>query len=175
MVLVVSLSMMGVLLLLLGVAYVILAPRWQEAQLLQQRFQQWEKAQSVEASLDLRQSHILSDIPWLDKIIRRIPIFVRLEHLRKQAGTSTSLGTWLLLSGLLGFGSYVVLTKSFQPPLFMSLGVACCGFALPIVFLRFQKAQRIRCFEEQFPEALDMLTRTEKSLKIHWARSLQLR
>ncbi len=151
--------MLGVL-VMLGMAYAVLAPRWQEAQALQQRFQQWETAQLVEEHLDLRQIHILSDIPWFNAILRRIPILVRLEHMRKQAGTSVSLGTWLLVSGLLGFGLYLAVSESFHPPLFMSLGGAGFGFALPFFFLKFQKGQRIRMFQEQFPEALDMLTRT---------------
>ena len=159
MILIISLSMLGVL-VVLGMAYAVLAPRWQEAQVLQQRFQQWEKAQSVEEHPDLRQVHILSNIPWLDAILRRIPLFVRFEHLRKQAGTTVSLGTWILASGLLGSCFYLALSQSFHPPLFMSLGVAGLGFALPLFFLKFQKSQRIRMFQEQFPEALDMLTRT---------------
>lgn len=159
MILIISLSMLGVL-VVLGMAYAVLAPRWQEAQVLQQRFQQWETAQLVEEHLDLRQIHILSDIPWLDAILRRIPLFVRLEHLRKQAGTSVSLGTWILASGLLGGCFYLALSQSFHPPLFMSLGGAGFGFAVPFFFLNFQKNQRIRMFQAQFPEALDMLTRT---------------
>ncbi len=159
MVWIIGFSMLGVL-VLLGIGYAVLAPRWQEAQILQQRFQHWEKAQSVEEHLDFRQTHILSDIPWLDAILRPIPIFVRLEKLRKQAGTPVSLGTWLLVSGLLGFGLYLAVAQSLAPPLFMSIGVAAFGFSLPILYLKFQKNQRLRIFQEQFPEALDMLTRT---------------
>lgn len=151
--------MLGVL-LLLGVGYVVFAPRWQEAQILQQRFQRWEESQSVEEHLDLRQIHILSDIPWLDRIFRRIPLMVRLEQLRKQAGTTVSLGTWILSSALLGFCFYLGLSQSVAAPVFFSLVSALCGFALPFLFLKFQKSQRIRMFQEQFPEALDMLTRT---------------
>jgi len=144
----------------LGMAYAVLAPRWQEAQVLQQRFEQWEKAQLVEEPPDFRQSHILSDIPWLDGILRRVPIFIRLEHLRKQAGTSVSLGTWVLTSGLAGFCFFLIVSKSFHSLPFMSLGAAVFGFAAPIFYLNFQKSHRIQMFQEQFPEALDMLTRT---------------
>jgi len=162
MVLVISLSMVGIL-VVLGVGYAVFAPRWQEAQILQQRLQHWEKAQSIEEHFDLRQSHILSDIPWLDDILRRIPILNKMENLRKQAGTTVSLGVWLLASGLLGLGFHLALSQNFAPPLFLSLGATLCGFSLPIVFLKFQKNQRIRMFQEQFPEALDMLTRTIQS------------
>lgn len=156
---IISLSMLGIL-VLLAAGYAVFAPRWQEAQILQQRFQHWEKPQSDEEHPDLRQTHILSDIPWLDAFFRRIPILVRFEKLRKQAGTSVSTGIWILASALLGFCFFLALSQSFPMPLFLSLPAALCGFALPIAYLKFQKFQRIRMFQEQLPEALDMLTRT---------------
>lgn len=156
---IISLSMLGVL-VLLGAGYAFFAPRWQEAQILQQRLQYWEKPQTDEEHSDLRQTHILSDIPWLDAALRRIPILIRMERLRKQAGTTVSLGTWLLVSGLLGLGFCLALMQNMAPPFFMNLGATFFGFSLPLIFLNFQKNQRIQMFQEQFPEALDMLTRT---------------
>lgn len=156
---IISLSMLGIL-VLLGAGYVVFAPRWQEAQILQQRFQHWEQAQKVEEYSDLRQTHILSDIPWLDGILRRIPILIRMEKIRKQAGTTVSLGIWLLVSGLLGLGFCLALMQNMAPPFFMALGATFFGFSLPLIFLNFQKNLRIRMYQEQFPEALDMLTRT---------------
>lgn len=155
----ISLSVLGVL-VLLGAVYAVFAPRWHEAQRLQQRFQHWKQAQALEAPLDHRQTHILSDVPWLDSILRRIPALIRLERLRQQAGNTVSLGAWLLLSGVLGFGLYFASSQSVSPPIILSLGAGFVGFAMPIIYLKFQKSERLRVFQEQFPEALDMLSRT---------------
>lgn len=151
---------MAAMLVVLIVAYVVWVPRWQEAQILHQRLQQWAKPESSEEPLNLLQEHKLSDIPWLDQFLRRIPASQHLEQLRKQAGNTVSTGTWLLLSGLLGFGFYLGVSQTLPLPLYLTIGLALVGSWLPFLYLKFQKGQRLRKFEQQFPEALDMLTRT---------------
>jgi tight adherence protein B len=40
---------------------------------------------------------------------------------------------------------------------------AAAGFALPFVFLSFKRTRRLRAFEEQFPEGLDLISRALKA------------
>ena len=45
-----------------------------------------------------------------------------------------------------------------RSPLALPVGAAV-GFALPFVFLSFKRTRRMRAFEEQFPEGLDLISR----------------
>ncbi len=39
----------------------------------------------------------------------------------------------------------------------------CVGFAMPFLFLKIKRTRRLRAFEEQFPEALDLISRALKA------------
>ena len=83
-----------VLLLGIGIVLVVVTPRLREAQALQQRLETWAKGQHDE-DLDPILHSTLSDIPWLDDLLKKMPWALRLDRFRQQAGSSTPLGTWL--------------------------------------------------------------------------------
>ena len=44
---------------------------------------------------------------------------------------------------------------------------AAIGFSLPFVFLSFKRTRRLRAFEEQFPDGLDLIPRVEGRPRLH--------
>jgi tight adherence protein B len=95
---------------------------------------------------------------WLVPIASRVPALEDARLMLEQAGSSVSLARFLVISlGLslaLGLGA-LVLTLSWIP----GIGAAAFGAALPYLVFRQKRTKRFYRFEEQLPEAIDMLGR----------------
>ncbi len=93
-------------------------------------------------------------IPALDRLVADS----RLQKLIEQSGINTTPSGILLISlcvaGFLGLVAWLMSSRVLIPLLLASL-----GFITPTVFLIRRRISRFRKFEEQFPEALDLLSR----------------
>jgi tight adherence protein B len=101
----------------------------------------------------------LSDIPLFDQVLRRRQNLTRpLERLLTEAGMQMRVGTFLLMvvvAGLAGGVGIWVLTRL----VFVSVGAGLLSATLPYLYVRRKRAVRLRTFEEQFPEAIDLISR----------------
>lgn len=111
-----------------------------------------------ETEVSIVQSKVLSDIPWLNNILSRVPRAVNINRILKQAGIKHSLGFFLLLSLVLGvlglyFGWHI--TRN------LALGIVAAGALglTPSFYIRYRKIKRARRFERQLPDALESLCR----------------
>ena len=78
-----------------------------------------------------------------------------------QSGTTHPLGVFLLAAVVIVLGTLVLLSTIFGGflfPLVAGLIAGCC----PIGYLYFKKEKRLRKFERQLPEALDLMARSLK-------------
>lgn len=80
----------------------------------------------------------------------------------EQTGTKSSVGAVLLISFLFGVMGAIVIAVFTRAPWSMPFGFAI-GAGLPFLFLRLKRGRRMRAFEEQFPEALDLISRALKA------------
>lgn len=101
----------------------------------------------------------------LSRFIARFKIVERLELVLEQAGKQSSpsklLGTCLILASI-GF----ILGLRFQIlvyPQLSALVFALAGGALPLLLIFRKRAKTIAAFEQQFPEALDFLSRSMRA------------
>jgi tight adherence protein B len=97
-------------------------------------------------------------LPALDRLVARTVQGSAVATLIEQAGVRVSASGVALASALLAAVCGVVVQSAFQLPVAAAAGAAV-GLAAPFVFLRRRRAARLRRFEEQFPEALDLLSR----------------
>jgi tight adherence protein B len=105
---------------------------------------------------DLERDRRLSVIPWFDRVLRGIRLGERLEMLLYQAGVSLRAGSLILLCVLFAGGGYI-LGLAMSHRLFPALvGFAACG-PLPLFYVMQKKAQRMRAFAREFPDALELL------------------
>jgi tight adherence protein B len=99
--------------------------------------------------------------PRAADIAKVFPLLGNLAHLLTQAGASGSLG-WPLLSmaacAALTLALLRVLTA--LPSTFASLLAGALGVGLPVLYLMLCRARRRRRFEEQLPEAVELLARS---------------
>ena len=107
----------------------------------------------------LRQSQPLSQVSSLDRVLRRSEAIVGpLNRQIQHAGMNTTVGTIVLSAVFLACltASAIYLATGFAG---VGIVVGAASAAAPFLFLRFKVSQRQRKFEEQFPEALDLIGR----------------
>jgi tight adherence protein B len=93
---------------------------------------------------------------WLTKLAR---ISQPLQRDITQAGLSISVSTLLLSALSLAFAAYLIVHfVTFSSMLAMAAGVAASF--IPFIYVRRARTSRLRKFEEQFPEAVDLLGRS---------------
>lgn len=116
------------------------------------------------AGVDIVKKKTLSQIPWLNEILVNLqaPTIRSLEHLRQQADVRQPLGFFILLSVVAAvsvFGLVFLLSRSSLAAFVAAVPVAF----MPWVYLTYRKNRRLRDFERQLPDALDMIARALKA------------
>lgn len=97
-------------------------------------------------------------LPAIDRMVSGTKAGNRLAALIEQAGMRTSPSAFVLTTVAAGAGTALVaslfLRQGFAAPI-----AAVVGGCAPFGFLWHRRSRRLRVFEEQFPEALDLLSR----------------
>jgi tight adherence protein B len=109
------------------------------------------------AALKLIRDSSLSSIPLLDRILGRLPRTKDIQLLLHQAGNPCNLGALALISGTLALLG--ILAGSLRESGLLAIFLAGAGALAPVFWLRFLRKRRLAAFEEQFPEAVDMIAR----------------
>lgn len=97
-------------------------------------------------------------LPAMERLIGRTGAGPRLAALIDQSGVRLSVSAFVVSSLVLAALAGVVVARFVQIPVAMPVAAAA-GASLPYLFLLQRRSARIRRFEEQFPEALDLLSR----------------
>jgi tight adherence protein B len=100
----------------------------------------------------------LSAIPWVNRILVRLPGAMKLQLFITQAGSRWSVGTLIIGSLVLAFfgawfSAFVVPVSPFD----LAFGLAAGG--LPYLYLYVKRQARFRKFDIQLPEAIDLMAR----------------
>ena len=97
-------------------------------------------------------------LPAVERLVAATAAGTRLTRLIEQSGVATTPGAIAAMSvgaGLIG----VLIVLMTTGILVIALCAALIGVASPVFWLAYKRSKRIRRFEEQFPEALDLLSR----------------
>ncbi|MGH9691137.1 MAG: type II secretion system F family protein [Candidatus Acidiferrales bacterium] len=121
-----------------------------------------EKGGDVSLNLDLVRDELLSSVPALNRIMMRLAWSKRLQDLITQAGIQTKPGTLLLISGVTGLGSYVIV-EMIKRQFSLSFLAAVVGAIIPLTVVSIQRSRRLGRFEQRFPETLDLLGRAVRA------------
>lgn len=154
----IGLGIFGTVLLFMyacSTAYRVLAPRGTDRAI--ERVQSWSS--SVEAApFEIVRKDSLSDIPWLNELLKRVRRLQVLKELHQQADCPTPLGVFVLVAVLLALIGLSLALSMRQTFLFAVLLGALLG-AIPYGYLLWRKSQRLAMFERQLPEALELVAR----------------
>ncbi len=106
----------------------------------------------------LLRDQYLKDLSPLERSIEGLPLVESLSHMVEQSGVRTSAAKVVMKGFTYGIIAAAVLL--IYPGIFMiALVGAFTGFLLPIVAILRTRAKRLARFEEQLPEALDIMAR----------------
>jgi tight adherence protein B len=101
-------------------------------------------------------------LPGLDRAVGNTRRGSALTAWIEQSGTKAKLSSVLMVAVLVGVLMAFVAAVFTHAPWSMPLGFAG-GFALPFLALKIKRRRRLHTFEEQFPEALDLIARALKA------------
>ena len=116
-------------------------------------------ARQIDELPDLMRKRVLSEIPLLNKIFLHITMIERLDRLRYLANARFPAGFFILLAlffagaGFLGFYFLRIGTT-------LSVIFSICLGGLPFLYLYIKKNQRMKKFQAQLPESLDLMARS---------------
>jgi tight adherence protein B len=134
-------------------------------EVVQRRMQAVRKAErrgEVTLGLQLVRDEMLSSVPWFNRVLMQWSWSTKLQEFLSQAGMKTKPGKIILLSGVLALTGYLVAARfisRFPVPLFAALAAAF----LPLALIAWKRRRRLRTFEENFPQALDLLGRAVRA------------
>src|SRR5438105_1449940 len=97
-------------------------------------------------------------LPGVDRLLTRAPGTASLIRLITQSGVQTTPGTILLASIVAGVAAAAATTLFVRTP-FAAPAAAIVGLAAPFFWLIRRRTTRVHRFEEQFPDALDLMAR----------------
>ena len=101
-------------------------------------------------------------LPAIDKILAGTTRGSALGRWIDQSGVKTTLSAVLLIALGLAAAFALVVMLTIRTAVIVPFGAAI-GFALPFVYLNVKRSRRMRKFEENFPEALDLIARSLKA------------
>jgi tight adherence protein B len=163
MVIAVAVTFVVVLMTLVGPYwFFVLRPEGATQRLLFRRLKVRRQQSAVRLGL-LKTAQRLSAIgPVHDALLRKRTLLQPVERLIDQAGASITVATLLLSCGVAGLVTLGVVTLVTGYFLF-ALPLAIVATAAPVGVLKWRRSRRLLSFEEQFPEALDLLSRALKA------------
>jgi len=147
--------------LLEGFVLFIWDPNRVQRRRLQKRLKYLEGLEQKFSQESLLKADSLKDVPWLRRALKGVQRLEQLQELLAQADVNWSLMTMLLIfliSGAAGLSLGIFA----RWPLGALVGVGM-GLYLPYWMLKFKKKRRLKKFEKQLPEALDLLARGLKA------------
>lgn len=139
----------------------MLVQRKLEARLLE--VSQPADSEAPDAATRLVKVQAEGPIPGLDRFLSGTARGTGLTRWIEQSGTKKASASRLILTALVfaALGGFVA-AAAMRAPLAMPFGAAL-GFAVPFLVLKMKRTRRLRTFEEQFPEALDLIARALKA------------
>ena len=137
----------------------VLRPETREESALRKRLRGSIAPEQARVGALERPAESLSRVQALNVLLSRTSgLSGPLERMITQSGLKVTVGTLLLASALLGCVTYLVV-KWLTYFTYLGLAAAPFGAMVPFVFVRVARTKRLRLFEEQFPEAIELLAR----------------
>lgn len=154
----IGLGIFGTILLFMyacAMAYRVLVPRGMDRAV--ERIQDWSSPMET-ASLGIVRKESLSEIPWLNNLLKRARKLQAFRALHRQADCQVPLGIFVLAAvGLALCG--LLLALSMRQTIVLALLFAVLLGAIPYAYLLWLKNQRLAMFERQLPDALELVSR----------------
>jgi len=125
---------------------------------VRKRLRTFSPAENGGAPDSILRKRRLSNIPFLNNILLRVPGIQSLDMLLQQANVKHTIGSFLITEGILALAGYLIsfiITEKFVT----SAIIAAALIGAPFFYLRLKKKKRMEKFESQLPEGLELIGR----------------
>ena len=125
------------------------------------RLRDVERSPSAAARSILRGENV-SEVPMLDRLLSGRGVTDYVQNQLFQAGVQMTPGSFILRAGLAAMGGFVLarlMSSTFASPILGGL----IGAALPMFWLARKKTKRLHLFQDQLPDAIDMMVSSMKA------------
>ena len=112
--------------------------------------------------LDLVRDELFSSIPTVNKVLKSWAWPTRLRNFTAQAGMQMRPGKLMLISAVVGLTALEV-TNIIYGSFSLAMAVGVAALFLPLAFVAFKRARRMAAFQRQFPEVIDLLSRSVRA------------
>ena len=149
-------------LLVSGVYFFIEAPLGKRKLRTRLEAVQQVSLRSGDAETDIMRREMLSDLPALNRILVELPFVARLQLLLEQAAIKMQVAPFLMIvigSTVFSFLVALVVTLSLS----LAAAIAALVGAVPFLVAMYMRQRRFSRFEEQFPDAMDLLARAVRA------------
>jgi tight adherence protein B len=117
---------------------------------------------ALDPSDTLIRAHERGPMPAIDRVAKRATGGLAVDRWVRQSGLKLTIGGLLIIALLLGtLGALVAF--GFNHHWWAGTGGFVTGASLPCLFVRQRRSARLYKFEEQFPEALDLMARAVRA------------
>lgn len=115
-------------------------------------------------ALDLLRNRALSDMPWMNRLLVRIPRMHTIDRMLEQAGLDITVSRYLLIQVVISLILLVVLLLFTPGNPFVVIPVAfIAGFLAPQVYVMRERRKRLELLSSQLPDAMDFLARSMRA------------
>ncbi len=119
-------------------------------------------AEDNQAGTDILRKRVLSEIPFLNRLLLKTPGILKLDNLISQSNATYPIGFFILLALFLAVLGFLVGNTVIKNRLLAVMLMFLCG-SFPFLYLLILKQKRIEKFKKQLPEALDLMSRALKA------------
>lgn len=116
----------------------------------------------TDADTDILRREMLSDVTALNKVLINVPAVLRLQLFLQQAAIEMQVVQFLLIAVILALFGFVAALVAGLAIAFAFI-VALVGASVPFLVAQFKRQRRFARFEEQFPDAMELLSRAVRA------------
>jgi tight adherence protein B len=145
-----------------GAYYALRKIRSREKREVLRRLRGYPTTEYEREIIDIMRKSMLSEVPWLNRMLLSIRWTDKLSRMIEQSGTDSTLGVFILLSIVLASGGFVVGLWVTSHAL-LSLIIAFFLGVFPFLYVYLKKKRRMEKFQRQLPDALDLIARALKA------------
>ena len=157
------LVMTATLLMLLALYMIWQTYKGPGARQIEKRLQALSASRDSTGPSSLLKERMFSQVPALERIMLQLPRAQRLDQFIVQAGLDWTVGRLLLLCLAFWAVGLALLTVVLNQPPLLGTALALALAALPWLYVARQRGARLKRFEQQLPEALDLMVRALRS------------
>jgi len=116
----------------------------------------------VDEETEILRREMLSDVAALNRVLVKIPVVLRLQLFLQQAAIDMQVVPFVLIALIVALFAFVGALVTGLAVAF-ALVVAACAASAPFLVAQYKRQRRFARFEEQFPDAMELLSRAVRA------------